>query len=351
MILLFAVAEISVRYLVPVDWLTREYRANSSNVWRLTWIERKQTGHRDPRMPFREYHPKLGWALKPNLRDLTVFETKKELNSNSQGLRGLTEYSIEKPKDKIRIAVIGDSFTFGEEVGDADTYSSILDKELDDVEVINFGVAGYGHGQILLYFEDFVSAYDPDIVILGFIRDDMRRNILSFRDYAKPKFELDGKLYLDPDSVPIPRPREVLENEKYRSRLVDILSILYQELLWKTGIKQRQMEELTAAILDRLLVRIKEINAIPVFVYLPHSFEIVHNDTILQYDEEKFFNRYCESRKIHCANLRDSFLGAIWLGTHIHRVGHWRENGHRVAATKIKEFLLKEGILKSAIQK
>jgi hypothetical protein len=54
---------------------------------------------------FDVYNPQRGWALAANIRSET-------LNSNSKGIRGMFEYLYEKPKNKIRILVLGDSFTF-----------------------------------------------------------------------------------------------------------------------------------------------------------------------------------------------------------------------------------------------
>jgi hypothetical protein len=41
--------------------------------------------------------------------------------------------------------ILGDSFTFGDEVSDNETYSYYLQQMLPHTEVINMGVHGYGH--------------------------------------------------------------------------------------------------------------------------------------------------------------------------------------------------------------
>jgi hypothetical protein len=67
------------------------------------------------------------------------------------------------------------SFTFGQEVGDDETWSCFLQNLLPGSEVINFGVQAYGHDQMLLYLQEEGIKYHPDIVILGFVSMDMRR--------------------------------------------------------------------------------------------------------------------------------------------------------------------------------
>ncbi len=54
--------------------------------------------------------------------------------------------------------VLADSFTFGDEVSDDETYSSYLQQALPGAENINLGVHGYGHDQMLiLLMEDGIK--------------------------------------------------------------------------------------------------------------------------------------------------------------------------------------------------
>src|SRR5262245_47270071 len=104
-----------------------------------------------------------------------------------------------------RIVVLGDSFTFGEEVSDTETYPHLLQELLPTVEVINLGVHGYGHDQMLVLFREEGSKYEPSLVVLGFVASDMERNLMGFRDYAKPRFVVTGgELRLV--GTPVPHP-------------------------------------------------------------------------------------------------------------------------------------------------
>jgi hypothetical protein len=140
-------------------------------------------------------------------------------------MRGFSEYAYEKPVGTLRVLTFGDSFTFGEEVSDNETFSYYLEKLLPGSEVINFGIHGYGHDQMLLYLREEGIKYHPDIVILGFVGEDMERNMTSFRDYAKPRFVLDGgRLVLT--NTPVPRIEETLGREPWRSKFLDVLTLL-----------------------------------------------------------------------------------------------------------------------------
>ena len=94
-------------------------------------------------------------------------------NINSDGIRSLHEYSTEK-NDKKRIAVLGDSFTFGDIVPTRFTYPYMLE-ELTGAEVLNYGMSGRGINYMYLMFYNRTLSFDPDILIMGIFVDDIRR--------------------------------------------------------------------------------------------------------------------------------------------------------------------------------
>ena len=75
----------------------------------------------------------------------------------------------------LRIAILGDSFTEGREVGLAETFWKVMEAKVaaclpdnaNAVEALGFGVNGYGTAQEYLVLETSVWAYDPDIVLLA----------------------------------------------------------------------------------------------------------------------------------------------------------------------------------------
>jgi hypothetical protein len=202
--------------------------------------------------------------------ETTVFGNK-ILNTNSRGLRGKKDFPYIKDKTRLRILILGDSFTFGNEVSDAETYSYFLQQMLPHTEVINMGVHGYGHDQMLILFREEGVKYEPDIVILGFLPLDMPRNVLKFRDFAKPRF-LGGELKLT--GVPVPRPEEILEWDWTRPRLVDVFSLMDHKLRTLLGIRDKEIEEITTAILTEMIKSIESVPAIPILAYLPRAREI-----------------------------------------------------------------------------
>ncbi len=98
-----------------------------------------------------------------------------EVRVNAFGVRG-PEIG---PKDsKLRVLCLGDSVTFGYDVGEHATYVSKLETELSralkrPVEALNFAVAGWSTRQERLMYERFGKSLDPDLVVVGVVLNDL----------------------------------------------------------------------------------------------------------------------------------------------------------------------------------
>jgi hypothetical protein len=135
---------------------------------------------------YRIPHPIFGWSLKPNAAyKLALPEETVLVHYNSQGYRD-AERSLNKPKDVIRILVLGDSFMEGYSVNIQDSLPYLLEEFLNNegkrVEILNMGVGGYGTLQEYLVLEEVGKGYDPDIVIVGFyVGNDLANNNYSLQ--------------------------------------------------------------------------------------------------------------------------------------------------------------------------
>ena len=330
--------EIVSRLFVSVDpfFQSLEKVGYNDSLRRLQWIKRHLKSRPTP-CNYDVYSSTRGWTLKPNIRDLIAWDNK-IVNSNSKGLRGKLEYSYNKPANKIRILILGDSFTFGEEVSDTETYSYYLQQLLPDVEVINLGVHAYGHDQMLLYFNEEGIKYKPDIVILGFVYDDMHRNILMFYDYAKPKFELVNNT-LKLKNTPVPSPETIIKKEFYRSKFIDLLSILYYLIDNKRGGVERREKEITWAIFDEMIRTTNKIGAKLVFASLPAACPM----NLPGLDE--YLPKYCKNKNVYYISVYP-YANANKSREFFASGRHWNANGHRIVAEAIKEYLLAQDIIK-----
>lgn len=142
--------------------------------------------------------PYRGWAPRPNAATVWTGEGKvSELKMNSVGMRD-KERTEAKPSNSYRVAFLGDSFIEALHVPLEKTAVSIMEKELSQcsalkgktVEVLNFGVQGYGTAQELMTWRHHASKFSPDLVILGvYPGNDVRNNYRPLEhDHLRPYF-------------------------------------------------------------------------------------------------------------------------------------------------------------------
>jgi len=141
----------------------------------------------NPQVLFPRYVTDSPFGIRVNVPNARYWHTSPEMTAefriNSMGIRSDREYAFEKPPGTLRIIGLGDSFTQGYEVNVEDTYLYRLEKMLKElgysVEVINFGVSGYGNAEELIMLKEFGFRFDPDVVILGYFQNDLDDNVRS----------------------------------------------------------------------------------------------------------------------------------------------------------------------------
>ncbi len=147
-----------------------------------------------------DLHPDFGWIYRPGFRGSDTI--------NSWGARGLREYAAPSPPHVLRVGAFGNSFVHGTEVGSTNAWTSVWEAWDATVEVVNFGVGGYGVDQAFLRYLGEQERLAAHVVIIGFSPDDLSRVVNVFRRFRsvleppllKPRFRLepDGSLTLLP---------------------------------------------------------------------------------------------------------------------------------------------------------
>jgi hypothetical protein len=115
-----------------------------------------------------------GYALKAGMQGWYRKEGQSYVRINSAGLRD-REHAREKPPNTFRIAIIGDSYAEALQVPLEAAFWHVMEDRLRacpavggrDVEVINFGVSGYGTAQELITVREKAWDYSPDLVLLA----------------------------------------------------------------------------------------------------------------------------------------------------------------------------------------
>ncbi|MCZ7585547.1 MAG: GDSL-type esterase/lipase family protein [Deltaproteobacteria bacterium] len=121
--------------------------------------------------PIFEADPTLFWRLRAGAnRDLNPRSRSTQAIS-SRGMRD-DEIPIEKADGEVRVLALGDSCTFGDGVGNWETYSNVLETLVRSaapdrpVNVINAGVPGYTSYQVRTYLEQKLLSLEPDVVVV-----------------------------------------------------------------------------------------------------------------------------------------------------------------------------------------
>ncbi len=308
------------------------------------WILRLDEGLRESRMGKSrlEKDELLGWLPRPSI-------SREGETTNSKGMRGSREFPREKPPGVRRIAVLGDSFTYGLDVADEETYCAQMEDVTSGIEVLNFGVNGFGTDQQYLYWKREASRYAPDVVLLGFFLPDVERNVLSVRDLPKPRFVLEGD-ELRLIEVPALPMREYVEGRvadcRSTSRVLDLLDYLRRrEAPTESALEFQAKMRLGLAILERFQAEVRAQGAFFAVVVIPHP--LLFDDP----DQGRL------TRAIEACGARAGFP-VLDLTPRLREEArarpdrelygdseHWTGAGHALAAECILEFLRGQGVL------
>ncbi|MCG3199410.1 MAG: SGNH/GDSL hydrolase family protein [Candidatus Omnitrophica bacterium] len=312
------------------------------------WVTRHLESGKNPlNIAQAQFDPELGWIPLPN-------SSRPGATVNRLGQRGSEVVPVERTDRSPRVLLVGDSYTFGAQVNDEETYSSLLAKRyLPEGEVINLGISGYGPDQAILFYEREGVKYKPDIVVLGFFVHGISRCAAGFKYYAKPRFELVGE-EVQPSGARIPSPTELLAEYRAGSRkiaprypyLAEEFLDLFRKATTRKIDETSSVWKITEGMLDRFRERAEAEGTHPFLLIIPYS-EIL---------EEK------ESRSTVVAGLlvnkaRASGLACLDLGPIFREKaprekgplynGHWTARGHEIAAEALHQSLLEAGFLKS----
>ena len=117
----------------------------------------------------------LGWKLRPGREDEYGGV---RVQINTKGLRG-PELPFEKPPQTVRILWLGDSVTFGYGIEATDALfpyrvAALLAPRIGRaIESVDAGVGGYSPWQERTWLEREGWRYEPDLVLVGFVLNDL----------------------------------------------------------------------------------------------------------------------------------------------------------------------------------
>ena len=197
-----------------------------------------------------QYHSQFGWVLSKNWRGEHLHhDFKVDYTTNADGYRHAKPDSDNTTNKNSKVALVGDSFTFGIGVNDTETFTHKLNQLDSRKEYINLGIPGYSTDQQYLLVKYRHSRLKADQYILMFyLGNDLLDNALSYplqAEQAKPYFTLGKNNQLEPHNYPVPKATKPAEQ-----RVKSLSSIAYGNELSTQGLVQKLIS--SSAILPRI---------------------------------------------------------------------------------------------------
>lgn len=317
------------------------------------------------------FSPSLGWTIKEN-GAASLYK------ANSAGIRGNKEYALTPPLRVRRVSTFGDSFTHGTGVKNPETWQAVMESHDSNLEVINFGVGGFGLDQAYLRYLENGRQYKSDIVLIGFMSKDIFRHVNTYRPFyysdtglpfAKPRFVIKNeKLSLLPNQMQklhdykmlLLHPHEVLSRmgindyyykKRYRSNSFDwswtvrLVNVAMQNVIKKSHkkgviVNGRYNENseaflVTKKIFDEFYNETIKNNSMPIILIFPYKNDVIR----FHKQKEKLYSNllsYFDSTGYRYLDLMDAFEGADVEDLF---AGHYSPLGNRLVAEFILDHL------------
>lgn len=257
---------------------------------------------------------------------------------NSHGLRG-PEFSREKPDGVLRIAVLGDSFTFGEGVRWEDTFTEQLERELgphldSPLEVLNLALPWWGTQDEVRFFEQRGFEFAPDVVLIAYVLNDA--------DYAGGLELLDGFRRAQEASGALRG--SYLLSWAWARLIGDLRGRRYVEAMVASALQEREKWQESLRWLNRGRDAAAARGASFAVVLYPFLYRLDASYPFGSLHER--IVEHCRSAGIPVLDLFPAFAGRDHATLWVHATDqHPNEIGHGIAARATTDFLLERGLL------
>lgn len=301
---------------------------------------------------------------------------------NELGLRGPAP-SPNKPPGVVRIALVGDSVTYGSGVEADQVLSAALQRRFDQsghrVEIVNAGVRGFTTYNEVRWLRDRILALEPDLVVLQTCMNDIANPAWHWNKKSSVELVPPVEAFPDPAQRTIPVPEwsflssplsySMLFTTGYmiylkgQQRTLEIdIGVTQNGRFWPTYITAEADSTLLPltdytsqewgwlrAQLD-LAHSVSASRGIPLLLLVvPLAYELEAGYPL---QPEAGFMRYCNEKGLRCLNLRETFKGRradelfiMNSGKHLPTlpdVWHLSPAGHAAAADALYELLVPE---------
>lgn len=282
----------------------------------------------EPEQPANTAPPNSRWLDSP---DESIQAPAFWVETNSDGFR--TDVEPNRSFDGYRIAVVGDSLTYGVGANRSDLFTTVLEQRLANmtdqpVQVVNMASMGWGMEEYYQIINSTVLEYEPDRVIITFEpRDEMaRKEFHAWKDEFMPNVSED----LDPKA------RDDAVNKLIQQRLAERLD-------------ERSFAESDIRRYAARIHQILEGQDVPHSFVLVDQFNSGFNYTHILGDAELFttsrLDRWSEYCGIPMYGLPPEFRDTEDWKEYLllPRDWHYNPRGHRVLARHMQRILVNEG--------
>lgn len=327
------------------------------------------------------YSPSLGWTTNENGRTSLY-------RANAQGIRSDKEYSPVPLPGVLRIAAFGDSFTHGDDVSNKDAWATRLEATSPKLEVLNFGLGGYGLDQALLRYQQDGVGYNLHVVLIGFMSENISRHVNTFRPFyhpstgkplTKPHFVLkDEKLVLVENPMGelsqyrelLARPEQILPrigaddyyyHFRYKAGPFDVLPSVrlfkmtslearekYADKIFNNGVYNQYSDayKITVSLFDAFARSVRERRSLPITVLFPDKNDVVRHRKGRETSYAPLLAHFKESGHLYIdliealdSSSRKSDLDKLFQGGN----RHYTVLGNRLVAEHIWNYLQAKG--------
>lgn len=304
---------------------------------------------------FSRHDPYLGWNHIPGTKLADFFGAGRDVTINAEGFRGPEIDLSEKPADRYRLAILGDSFTFGYGVGDEDAYPAILGAINPDVQVVNMGQCGYSVGQGSLWYRQRAGRLDADMLILALITDDIWRMAgkRTANGYGQPVFRLENETVtvanqpvpekLETGTLRFGRHQAIRYFVEQNAVLRTLAGVIPDRVLGIDGQCENALMAITLALIGKLNAECEQNQRAFAVVLLPELNQFTDAGAADAYEQvARILGDYCYRRGVPFLDMRPHFktqgplarrffLDEVWH--------HYAPAGHRFVANRLHGWL------------
>lgn len=285
-----------------------------------------------PSMPdLYESKPGYGYALQPNRTGTYEYPPAEPrtitVRSDAYGFRNT--HDISELDGRLRVLVLGDSYTFGEGVQEGERFTDYLQEMEPGWRVDNIGIPGYGPDLMLFALEAVIPVARPDVVVVVLFFDDFRRVRPRFSGlgYANPRLQLEEGRLVEVE-FPKPKPWE-------RSHLYNALQITLSGRINMRAPLTQEEWALNEAIQDSLIALIEAHGATPMYAYLSGPWTIP-----AQQRRRDWMEHIAAELGVAYVDLTDPIQSADVPQVYLPDNGHYGPAGHGIVADSLHTFML-----------